>query len=246
MKIGVFDSGIGGLTVLKEIMYKLPKFHYIYYGDTLHLPYGDKTKQELLKLVSKIIDFFIKEKVDLILIACGTVSSTIYDELCNLYSIKILNIINSTIEKIETDKIQDIVVLATTRTINSHVFSNSLENIKVTEIACPKFVPLLEKNIGNKDNILDEYLRAIKLDRKNNIVLGCTHYPLLQKDIEKYLGYKVNFYNMGKIIAEKITDLNLINQDFMLEMYFSLIDDNLLNNVKRIIDVEYKIEQIVL
>ena len=85
MKIGVFDSGIGGLTVLKEIIDKYPNCEYIYYGDTLHLPYGEKTKKELLNLVSKIIEFFITQKVDLVVIACGTVSSTIYEELSYLY-----------------------------------------------------------------------------------------------------------------------------------------------------------------
>ena len=92
MKIGVFDSGIGGLTVLKGLISKY-KAHYIYFGDTLNIPYGEKSKEELLMLTEKIIRFFEKEKVDLIIVACGTVSSNIYDELSKKTNIKMINIV---------------------------------------------------------------------------------------------------------------------------------------------------------
>lgn len=243
MKIGIFDSGIGGLTVLKEFIAKYPNCEYVYYGDTLHLPYGDKTKDELLELVTKIIDFFIEQQVDIIVIACGTVSSTIYKELCNLYSIRLLNIINFTVNKVKEDNIKDIAVLATKKTIDSHIFSEELNNINVMEIACPKFVPFIEKNIGNIDDILNEYLVNIKDNKINNIVLGCTHYPLLKEKIRTYLGYDVNFYDMGKIITSK---LYLTQKNFKLHMYFSYVDDNLLRNINKIIDVGNEIDELVL
>lgn len=243
MKIGVFDSGIGGLTVLKEIIDKYPNCEYIYYGDTLHLPYGEKTKKELLNLVSKIIEFFITQKVDLVVIACGTVSSTIYEELSYLYDIKMVNIITTAIDKIKKDKINKLAVLATKKTIDSHVFSKNLDSTDVIEIACPNFVPYLERNIGNINDILDETLLKVKEQKINNIVLGCTHYPLLAKDIKSYLGYDVNFYNLGKIVADT---LNLTGNSFKLDMYFSFIDDNLLKNINKIIDKEKNIQKLVL
>ena len=93
MKIGVFDSGIGGLTVLKEIINRYPKGNYLYYGDTLHLPYGEKITEQLLEYSQQIIDFFLEQQVDKIVIACGTVSSTIYQELKAKYDIEFINVI---------------------------------------------------------------------------------------------------------------------------------------------------------
>ena len=111
------------------------------------------------------------------------------------------------------------------------------------EIACPKFVPFIEKNIGNIDDILNEYLVNIKDNKINNIVLGCTHYPLLKEKIRTYLGYDVNFYDMGKIITSK---LYLTQKNFKLHMYFSYVDDNLLRNINKIIDVGNEIDELVL
>lgn len=243
MKIGVFDSGIGGLNVLNEIIKNYPNANYIYFGDTANIPYGEKSKDELLKCVCPIINFFIKNNVDKIIIACGTVSSTIYNELKQLYNIPIISIIDYAINKIKTDNIENIAVLATQKTIDSHVFSNRLEISKVLEIPCPKFVPLIEYKIGNKEEIIEEYLKPIKEEKINNIVLGCTHYPLLKQDIKNYLNYPVKFYDMGQIIAESI---NITEDKFNLVMYFSKVDNALISNIKDIIIYECNINELVL
>ena len=98
MKIGMFDSGLGGLTVLKEFIKKYPNNTYIYYGDTKNLPYGTKSKQELIKLVTKIISFFEKKQIDIIIVACGTISSTCLDEIKKMTNIPVYDIISPTIE----------------------------------------------------------------------------------------------------------------------------------------------------
>lgn len=238
MKIGVFDSGIGGLTVLKSLISKY-KAHYIYFGDTLNIPYGEKSKDELLKLTEKIIRFFEKEKVDLIIVACGTVSSNIYDELSKKTNIKMINIVYNIIDLIKKDNPSNIAVLATKKTIDSHIFKNNINNI--IEISCPKIVPYIEKNIGNINDILKEYLSYIKEKHINNIVLGCTHYPLIKEDIQKYLDYKVNFYDMGKILLKNIKESNL-----KIEMYFSYLDENLIKNINNIIKEDKSINKLIL
>lgn len=238
MKIGVFDSGIGGLTVLKSLISKY-KAHYIYFGDTLNIPYGEKSKEELLKLTEKIIRFFEKEKVDLIIVACGTVSSNIYDELSKKTNIKMINIVYNIIDLIKKDNPSNIAVLATKKTIDSHIFKNNINNI--IEISCPKIVPYIEKNIGNINDILKEYLSYIKEKHINNIVLGCTHYPLIKEDIQKYLDYKVNFYDMGKILLKNIKESNL-----KIEMYFSYLDENLIKNISNIIKEDKSINKLIL
>jgi len=155
MKIGVFDSGIGGLTVLKEVIKKYPNADYIYFGDTLNLPYGEKTKEQLFEYTSKIIEFLISQKVDKIIIACGTICSNVYDKIKDIYPIEIINIIEHTITKIKKDNISSLAVIATNKTIESHLFKNNLPNIQVTEIACTKFFPFIENDMGNKDEVLE-------------------------------------------------------------------------------------------
>ena len=190
-------------------------------------------------LTEKIIRFFEKEKVDLIIVACGTVSSNIYDELSKKTNIKMINIVYNIIDLIKKDNPSNIAVLATKKTIDSHIFKNNINNI--IEISCPKIVPYIEKNIGNINDILKEYLSYIKEKHINNIVLGCTHYPLIKEDIQKYLDYKVNFYDMGKILLKNIKESNL-----KIEMYFSYLDENLIKNINNIIKEDKSINKLIL
>ena len=243
MKIGIFDSGIGGLTVLKEIIKKYPNASYLYYGDTLHLPYGEKSKKELLEYSCKIIDFFIEQNVDKIIIACGTISSTIYDELTSICDIELINVVDATIDAIKKKNLKEIAVLATPKTIESHTFSKKLEGTNVLEVACPKFVPYLEKGIGNKDDMLKEYLEQIKEKHIGNIILGCTHYPLLQYDIKKYFDYDVTCYNMGEFVADTI---QIKENNYNLKLYFSKLDEIIETNVKKIVETDFEIIKKVL
>lgn len=241
MKIGVFDSGIGGLTVLKEIIKKYPNGHYLYYGDTIHLPYGEKTKEELLKYACHIIDFFIEKKVDKIVIACGTVSSTIYEELKSIYDIDIINIIDITVDSLKKEKIDKIAVLATSKTIDSHVFSKKLSDMKVIEVACPKFVPYIEKKIGDKEQFLKEYLESLKENKIKHFILGCTHYPLLQDAIKQYFSYPIKCYNMGTFVSNYI---DVKETEYHLTLYFSKIDEELVNNIEKILETKYNIVEV--
>ena len=124
MRIGLFDSGVGGLNVLKEFIKKYPNNTYYYYGDTKNVPYGDKDKETLLKLSTNIIRFFEQKQVDLIVIACGTISASCYNELKKITNIKIIDIITPVISYLTSLKEKNISVFATKRTIESHIFKN--------------------------------------------------------------------------------------------------------------------------
>ena len=227
MKIGVFDSGIGGLTVLKKLIDKYPNNEYIYYGDTKNLPYGDKTIDELKVLSSNIIDFLIKKEVDLIVIACGTISSNLSNYLKEKYNIKIIDIISPVIEYLNNSKYSKIGVIATQATINSNVFNKVNKNI--TQVACPSFVPIIESNNFDKlKDSFDEYL--IDFNDLELIVLGCTHYPIIKKEIKKYLKNNVELLDMAECINE------ISNNDISkIDLYFSKLDDNIINNIKKIL-----------
>ena len=234
MRIGLFDSGLGGLTVLKTLMRKYPNNEYIYYGDTKNIPYGDKTIDELKILSSNIIEFLLNKKVDLIVIACGTVSSNLSDYLKNKYDIEIIDIITPTLEYLNNSNYNNITVLATKRTIDSKIFSKSV-NKDIKEIACPMFVPLIENNkLDDLDKYLNEYLKDIK--NSDLIVLGCTHYPIIKDRFKNYLGNK-KILDMAECIS--IKEKNTKNK---VDLYFSKLDSNVIKNIDLILkNIKYTI-----
>ena len=233
MRIGIFDSGIGGLTVLKNIYNHHPNKEYIYFGDTLNLPYGDKTKEELEKLSSLDIEFLLSKNVDLIIIACGTVSSNCINYLKNKYNIPIYDIITPTINCLNNSNYNNIGVIATKRTIDSHIFKNNL-NKKVYEIETPDFVPIIENNQTDKlDNTINKYLKEYK-NKIDTLVLGCTHYPIIKDNINNYLGNKIKLLDMSDLLINKIKDNSISN----ISIYYSKLNDTIINNTKKILNVD--------
>jgi len=237
MRIGLFDSGLGGLTVLKELKRNYPNNEYIYFGDNKNLPYGSKTKQELLELSSNAVEFLLSKKVDIIIIACGTVSSTVSEDLKNKYNVPIYDIITPTINYINNSKYEKVGLIATQATVASHRFKERITKT-LYEQACPLFVPFIE---GDKtidiDNAIDEYLKEIK--DYDAIILGCTHYPLLAEKIKDITNAEL--INMGSVIANCLDIKSSISKT---NLYFSRFDNNLINKVNNIIDFEYEIEEV--
>lgn len=234
MRIGVFDSGIGGVNVLSCLIKKYPNNQYIYYGDTLNLPYGEKTKEELLKLSSNAIEFLLSKKVDIIVIACGTISSNCYCELKNKYKVPLYDIISPTIRYLKNSKYHNIGVIGTKRTIESKIFD--IDNKNIFMMATPSFVPIIENNVieENKREIIDT-LRVF--EKSDLLVLGCTHYPLLANSIEKEMN--IQTLDMGEILAQ---NLNITNNDVAsCELYFSQLGVNLVVNVENILHGNYQI-----
>jgi len=234
MRIGLFDSGIGGLTVLKELIKVHPNHHYIYFGDNLNMPYGNKTKEELRCLANNIIEFLIEKQVDLIIIACGTVSSNIDLDLKRNHNIPIYDIISPTIDYVNKNNYNDLGLIATNMTIKSQIFKSKIK--KIREQACSSFVPLIENDKINTDeckNEIKKYLLPLKEKNVRTLILGCTHYPLLEKQLKSFFENDVELLNMGTILAN---NLKLSNEtDYKLELYFSKINNQVINNVENII-----------
>lgn len=234
MRVGLFDSGIGGLTVLRSLIKRYPDNEYIYFGDTANLPYGSKSIDELKKLAKHNVELLLSFNVDLIVIACGTVSSNCLDYLKSNYNIPIIDIISPTINYLNNAKYSNVGVIATEATINSHIFKNNI-NKCVYEIATPELVPLIESNnLNNIDNVLEEYLDNYK-EKIDVLVLGCTHYPLLYKYFNKY---KFSVLDMAELI-------NIDNNgNGKVNVYFSKVDKLLINNVKNILGNDIEINEI--
>lgn len=236
MKIGVFDSGIGGLTVLKQLIKNYPNNEYIYFGDTLNLPYGTKSINELEERSDKIINFLLKEKVDIIVIACGTISSNLYKQIKDKYEVPIIDVLTPTLKYIKEEKLENIGVFATPMTIKSGFFNGITESL----VSCPLFVPLIEErkiHTRECDNAVIEYLEELRGCK--NIILGCTHYPVLKDVIAKYSS--ANLIDMGYCVSKYINITNEGKQKVTL--YFSKLTDELTNNISNILDIKYNIKE---
>lgn len=211
--IGMFDSGVGGLTVFKEVKKQLPNENIVYLGDTKRFPYGSKSKESIIELTKQGIEFLIGQNVKLIVIACGTATSQALEEVKKIYSIPIIGIINSTVEYLEhkyRDKEPQIGVIATKGTIRSNGWQNKIELLmpkaKIKTMGCPLLAPMAEE--GWTDNkiaelTVKEYLKNIK--NVDALILGCTHYPLFQKIIKREMGRGVEIINTGEEIAQNLT-----------------------------------------
>lgn len=241
MRVGIFDSGIGGINVLKELIRKYPNNEYLFYGDTLNLPYGSKTIDQLKAYACNIIDFLISKNVDLIIVACGTISSNCYCYLKEKYNIPIFDIVSPTLRYIESSPYNKIGVIATERTIESKIFE---QNSKVNQVKATKnFVKIIEDGIIDKEE-KQEIKNELKcFDNKiDALVLGCTHYPFITKIINDYLN--VPLIDMGKCLTDEL-DLST-NGNKKIDLYFSLISNSLEKNIKKIINDDYQLHKLVI
>ena len=225
--IGIFDSGVGGLTVLSEIAKELPSENLIYLGDTKHFPYGDKSKESIIEISKKCTEFLIKHDVKLIVIACGTATSQALEAIKEQIDIPIIGIITPTIKSIkdnlEKDAKSSIGVIATEGTIKSNKWQEELKNIPNVEViskACPLLAPMAEQGWTNNDvakETIKEYMGIFKNKKLDKLILGCTHYPLFKELIVEELGNEVEIINTGEKIAEYIkmylNETNIANKE---------------------------------
>lgn len=213
--IGIFDSGLGGLTVAKSINTVLPNENLIYFGDTARLPYGSKSPETVIKFSLEITDFLLSNNVKIIVVACNTSSSYAVDEIQKKSNVPVVGVILPGVMKaVNTTKNKKIGVIGTTATINSNIYSNLIRkqnnDITVYSIPCPLFVPLVEEGWTDKiivDLIINEYLNPLKIVGIDTLILGCTHYPILQKKISKYFEEKISIIDSGKVTAEYVENI---------------------------------------
>lgn len=216
--IGFFDSGVGGLTVFEKVKKILPNENYLYFGDLKNIPYGEKTKEELLLIADKIFRFFESKNVKAVVMACNTTSANTYEELKDKYNFKIYPIIQSCASVIAKMPIQKIGVFATDATIKSGVYGKELKkhkpNLEVFEMSCPPWVSIVENKTQNDPesiNSVNYYLHKMLENKPDRIILGCTHYPYLL-DILGEFAPKEIFIDPSEYFAEFIKkDLELNN-----------------------------------
>ena len=206
--IGIFDSGVGGITILKEIQKRLPNENYIYLGDTKNFPYGDKSKDEIVKFAIQNVKYLIKKDVKIIVIACGTATSQTIDILRQKFEIPIIGIIEPTVEYIKENKYKNIGVIATEGTIKSGAWENKLKekepDIKVISKACPMLATIAEEGRATGvegKKAIKEYMQPFKENGIDKIILGCTHFPIYEQLIKDEFKYKIELINTGKTVS---------------------------------------------
>jgi len=194
--IGIFDSGIGGLTVAKAVKAALPHESIIYFGDTAHLPYGDKSMAAIQAYSVRIVDFLLSKKCKVILIACNSASSAAYDLVVEFVGrrVKIFDVINPTVDFIRENHGNDrIGLIGTKQTVSSNVYAQKIEALKqaidLVSLPTPLLVPMIEEGIVDdsiSQSIIDKYLSDEALEGINSLILGCTHYPIIKQQIADF------------------------------------------------------------
>lgn len=220
--IGVFDSGVGGLTVAREIMRNLPKEDIVYFGDTARVPYGSKSKDNIIRFSRQIIHFLQTKGVKAIVIACNTASALALDTVKDEFDIPIIGVVEPGARAaLAVTENQKIGVIGTEATVRSSMYEKIIHEInpKVSVLAkaCPLFVPLVEEGFKKHkvtDEIIEYYLEELKESDIDALILGCTHYPLLRSKIREYVGEKITLVNPA---YETAMDLKRILKEMDME-----------------------------
>ncbi|HKK73546.1 MAG TPA: glutamate racemase [Saprospiraceae bacterium] len=211
--IGIFDSGIGGLTVANAILAHLPQEEIIYFGDTAHLPYGDKSADAIRYYCLKIAKFLMEKDCKMIVVACNSASSVGYEVLLEFFQEQLLfaNVVDPLVEVALSVPYQKIGIIATKATINSGVYQAKLKqegaHLSVAAMATPLLAPMIEEGfVHNRisDVVLDTYLGSPDFKDIDALLLACTHYPLIKPDIEQYFKHRVKVYDSGALVARQV------------------------------------------
>ncbi len=226
--IGVFDSGLGGLSCVKEIMRIMPGEDVIYFGDTGRVPYGSRSQETLMKYVKQDIRFLKSFDIKMIIIACGTASSAVLPWVEAELDTKIMGVVQPASKKAaESTKNGRIGVLGTAATVKYGKYVEDIKRLnpkaQVFQKACPMFVPLVENGYANSEVteiIAREYLEEIKEKDIDTLILGCTHYPLLREVIQKIMGEGIKLIDSGATAAQGAYEL-LNNADMLSDKQIS-------------------------
>jgi glutamate racemase len=219
MKIGIFDSGLGGLIILKEIIKKLPEYDYIYLGDNARTPYGNRSQEVIYNFTEQAVDFLFKQDCQLIIIACNTASAEALRKIQqewlpkNYPDRRVLGVIRPVVEKAVKVGKKKVGVIGTKGTVASQSYVTEIEklnpDLEVLQQACPLLVPLVEEGWQKTDvtkKVLRTYLKPLKLSKVDTLILGCTHYPILFKEIQGIMGPRTEVLHSGEIVADSLAD----------------------------------------
>jgi len=217
LAIAVFDSGVGGLTIVKELLNVLPKESVIYLGDTARVPYGAKSKETVTRFTEEAISFLKDKGIKVLLIACNTSSSLALPNLDDNYDFEILGVVDAGVEEAaKVSRIKRVGVIGTEATINSGVYEKKLKeldpSLEIFSKSCPLFVPLVEEGwIDEPESykIAAKYLKSLKDKKIDTLILGCTHYPFMKKVIQYGIGEHVALIDSAKAFVRKVRKILL-------------------------------------
>ncbi len=237
--IGIFDSGAGGLTVASAVKKTLPDENIVYFGDTAHLPYGDKSFETVKKYAIRITDFLLEKNCKLILIACNTASAAAYDIIKERVKDKalVLDVIEPATELVaHKETFKKVGIIGTKGTISADIYAKKIHRIKpdkeVVSLATPILVPLIEEgfiydNISNA--VIKEYLSNEKLNGIDALILACTHYPIIKNQIRKFYNFKTAVIDSSEVVALKLKQIlsahNLLNNQKTKAQYEFFVSD---------------------
>ncbi|MFA5070419.1 MAG: glutamate racemase [Patescibacteria group bacterium] len=210
--IGIFDSGLGGLTVVKEFFQKFPAYDTIYFGDTARTPYGNKGPEVIEAYANEDARFLLNRGADMIIVACNTVSAVAYPGLKKKFNMPIFEVINPAVEAaVKATKNKKIGVIGTRATVNSGMYEKLIKrldrNIQVFSNPAPLLVPLVEENWLSKAEtkmILKKYLYPLQLKQVDTLILGCTHYPFLKSAIAEKMGKRVTLIDSAEEVVKNV------------------------------------------
>lgn len=212
MKIGVFDSGIGGLTVVKSLLKHQLFEEIVYYGDTARVPYGSKDKNTIIRYGIEAVEMFKNFELDLIVVACNTVSAYALKEMGETASCPVIGVVEAGVlacANTLNNKDANVLVLGTKATVNSKAYENALYALQFTNInslATPLFVPIVEEELG-QSIILEETMKHYfkNVSKPDAVILGCTHFPLIANELQNYFGAQTQLIHSGDAIVEYLS-----------------------------------------
>lgn len=212
--LGIFDSGIGGLTVANAVSQLLPQESIVYFGDTAHLPYGDKSPDAIRKWSAVITDFLLSHQCKMIIIACNTISSVAFEHVKKIAGkhAVVVNVIDPVVEYIAAQNtLKHVGVIGTKATVRSDVYALKLhekrKKLTVSSLATPLLAPMIEEGFFNNKiskTIINDYLSRPKLKNIDSLVLACTHYPLIRTEIEQFYKGKATIFDTAQIVAHHV------------------------------------------
>jgi glutamate racemase len=210
--IGIFDSGVGGLTVVRAILEEIPGYDIVYFGDTAHTPYGTKSSETVVGYTIKNIEFLLSQGARIIVIACNTASSVATAEVLERFSVPIFEVITPAVERaLHISKNFNFGVIGTRATVTSRIYEKKImekqPQARVYSVACPLLVPLVEEGWLSKPEtsmIVKKYLLPLKIRQIDTLILGCTHYPLLKKVIQRKIGRRVQLIDSSISVSGSV------------------------------------------
>ncbi len=235
--LGIFDSGIGGLTVAKAISKVLPNERLIYFGDTAHLPYGDKSKDSIKLYSKRIAEYLIEKECKAIIIACNTASAHAYSDLVARFpNIPIINVIDPTVNFCSNNEhSKSIGVIATKGTIKSRIYPRKIkkknDKLQVFQSATPLLAPMIEEGFFNNNisqTIINSYLSTKNFKDIDTLILACTHYPLIKDEVERFFNEEVDVVDSASVVANYVKsllkELNIASNKKTKENLFCISD----------------------